>query len=258
MAKQPYYRTAALLGAQPLGKVQQRRQVAHPLQIPWKWIAVAVVLAGLPLWAWLDARWYVDATRLQVAGASLDTAREVVLKANVLGLHGLWLRSTDVVSEVLAVPAVTEAEVECWAYPAQCLITVEERLPVLVWQATDGPHWIAADGTVFAARGERPDLPLVRGPLPDPVKIPEAVLQGVDALLALGVPSGSLGYNAPQGLFWDDPEGRLVIFGTGPEMAPRWRVYQALVANLEARGVFPWTLDVRFPQAPTYSMDRPW
>ncbi len=109
MAKQPYYRTAALLGAQPLNRVEQRRQVARPLQIPWKWIAVVVVLAGLPLWAWLDARWYVDATRLQVAGASLDTAREVVLAGNVLDCMGSGC-------------ALRISSVRCWRFlPSQML-----------------------------------------------------------------------------------------------------------------------------------------
>jgi len=259
MAKRSYYRTAALLGAQP-GATKQHRQAAQPVRIPWRILLVIVLLAAVALWIWLDARWYVDATRLQVAGASLETSRQVALAGEVLGLHGLWLQSGEIVTKVLTtVPAVVDAEADCWFYPAQCVIMVEERVPVLAWITEEGNlYWVAADGMLFAAQGERPELPLVRGPLPDSVQIPVAILEGVDALVSQSVPLDELEYNPSRGLFWNDSEGRLVCFGTGIEMDARWHVYQRLVADFEARGLFPWIIDVRFPQAPTYSMERSW
>ncbi len=258
MAKQRYHRTAALLNAQPR-LAQGARRRTRPVRVPWRLLLVVTGIVAVVLWFWLDARWYVGASCLQIAGTSSpELAREVALGGEVLGLHGLWLRSGDVVSNVLAtVPSVAEVDVHCRVYPAQCVITVRERQPVLVWMAEDGSHWVDAGGVVFGALDERVGLPVVTGSLPDGEISPE-VLAGARALVAAGVPSDELGYNPQRGLVWSDPLGRQVAFGTGADMALRWRVYQALAAGLADRGIYPATLDVRFPRATVYSLENSW
>lgn len=259
MAKRTYYRTTALLGAQPryLGGQSQRRRV-EPLRVPWPLVlAVGVVLLAL-LWLWLDPSWYVDASHLEVSGASPDTAYVVAEASEALSLHGLWLRPDAMAARVLkTVPSVTHVDVVCWVYPAQCSIQVAERQPVLIWQSDSGSEWVDAVGVRFPVREARPGLPVVQGPLPEEGAMP-AIIEGVNALAALGVNSDGLGYNPRYGLVWTDPEGRRIAFGTGPEMEPRWQIYQALLAQLDARGVFPLVVDVRFPGAPTYALERLW
>ncbi len=258
MAKKRYYRTAALLNAQPR-LAQGARRRAKPVRVPWRFLLAMTGIVAVVLWFCLDTRWYVGASRLQIAGTSSpELAREVALGGEILGLHGLWLRSGDVVSNVLAtVPSVAEVDAHCRVYPAQCVITVVERQPVLVWMAEDGPHWVDAGGVVFGALGERVGLPVVTGPLPDG-EIFSEVLAGARALVAAGVPSDELGYNPQRGLVWSDPLGRRVAFGTGADMALRWRVYQALAADLADRGIYPATLDARFPRALVYSLENSW
>ncbi|MGC9357096.1 MAG: cell division protein FtsQ/DivIB [Anaerolineae bacterium] len=260
MTKREYRRTAALLGAQPRTVQSQRGQGQAAVRIPWRLLAGMLLLVGVILWLLLDPRWYVDGSHLQVAGAlSLETAYQVGTAADVLGLHGAWLRSDKIITQVLqAVPSVTQAEVECWPYPAQCLIKVRECPPVLIWQAPGDTYWISAEGEIFPARAERPDLPVVRGPLPMSEPVPHAVLEGVSALLELGVAQDGLAYHAQRGLVWTDPEGREVALGTGDDMARRLRMYEVLVADFETRGVRPQQLDVSVPEAPTYSLERDW
>ena len=259
MTKKRYYRTAALLNAQPR-LAQGARRRTRPARVPWRFLLAMTGIVAVVLWFCLDARWYVAASRLRIAGTSSpELAREVALGGEMLGLHGLWLRSGDVVSNVLAtVPSVAEVDAHCRVYPAQCVITVVERQPVLVWMAEDGPHWVDAGGVVFGALDERVGLPVVTGSLPDGECIPPEVLAGVSSLAAAGVPSDELGYNLQRGLVWSDPLGRRVAFGTGADMALRWRVYQALAADLAERGIYPATLDARFPRAMVYSLENSW
>jgi hypothetical protein len=84
------------------------------------------------------------------------------------------------------------------------------------------------------------------------------VMEGVAALAELGLPAAGLEYNAQRGLIWVDSEGRRIAFGVGSDMRTRWRVYELLTDQLKAQGIFPWTMDVRFPGGVTYSLERSW
>ena len=261
-----YYRTTALLGAQPqraASKRTTRRSVRRFLRaLPWQWVALLVIVLALALWVWLDKRWYVMGEDLEVINASSNTlAYDVALASDLLGWHAFWLDTDAAVEQILeAVPGVTSAETACRRFPAYCTIHVTEREPALIWESEDGVKWVDADGVVFAARTDQLDLPVIHGSLPtlEDGRIPEGILTGVTALIDLGVPGDRLGYLPERGLIWVDEEGRRVAFGTGPEMASRWAIYQALIEDLAERKIFPWTVDVRFSGAPTYSLERAW
>jgi hypothetical protein len=275
-----YYRTTALLGAQPhvATKHKARRSIRRFLrEIPWQWVALLVVVLALALWMWLGNRWYVMGEDLEVMNASSNTlAYDVALASDLLGWHAFWLDTDAAAAQILAaVPGVTTAEVACRRFPAHCTIHVSEREPVLIWESEAGVKWVDAEGVVFPARfrdetsdaiiteqrpSSRAELPIVHGPLPalKDGRIPEDILTGVRALIDLGIPSDRLGYLPARGLIWVDEEGRRVAFGTGPDMDARWAIYQALIEDLAERKIFPWTVDVRFSAAPTYSMERAW
>lgn len=261
--KQGYYRTAALLGAQP-GHVPVRARrtmrTRQPVRIPWKLLLLATPVFVLLGWLILGAGWYVTAERLHVSGAtSLAVARAVAVETELLGMHGLLLREAATADVVLmGQPGLISARVECQRFPAECVIYVEERKPVLTWHTEAGTYWIDAEGVLFPAYETRGDLPQIAGPLPaSPARLRD-VWQGVEALLALGVSTNELEYNSERGLVWTDSEGRRVAFGVGDSMQARWDIYRALVAHLEAQRIFPWAMDVRFPGGPTYSLDQTW
>ncbi|MGC9400085.1 MAG: cell division protein FtsQ/DivIB [Anaerolineae bacterium] len=258
MAKRPYRRTAALLGAQP--QARRRTETRWYLGVSWRVVVPIVLLTGLLLWVWLDPRWYVSAERLGVAGtSSLDTAREVALAGEVLGLHGLWLHPRQVVSRVVhEVPVVTGAEVERALYPARCLIRIQEREPVLLWQTEERLFGVDSHGVIFPTSQPSEEVPVLRGPLPQGEIVSQDVLSGVQALQALGLSVDALAYHPTRGLVWTDEAGTQVAFGLGAEMGRRWRMYQALRRDLEARGLRPRTVDVRFPEALTYSLVGSW
>ena len=285
--QRPYYRTAALLGAQqqPYGGRPRRsyapssRTANVPLAIPWKFIALCTLIGAAVLWLLVDNNWYLMGENIRVIGASShETAVDVAMASDLLGWHGLRLRPRAATAAITEqVPAITEAQVECNRFPAECVIRVQEREPVLNWVAenavgTGGVYWIDAEGVLMPANEVRAGLPIVRGPLPNLEEGANshalvAVLDGVTALAALGITANAEGngleYHLERGLIWNDPEGRRVAFGVGASMEARWNIYVALIAHLEARtaagdGIFPWTIDVRFPEGPTYSLERLW
>ena len=266
MAKRNYPRTAALLGAQPSvarqqqgsGRAAQTDWAA--LRIPWRALLPTLLFTAALLWLWLDPAWYVDATRIHVAGSAVaETRRDVALAGQVLGLHGLWLRPSTVVSEVLAgVPVVLHAEVSHSLYPASCTIAIQEREPVLTWITAEGAVWVDAEGLVLPVRDERADLPVIRGPLPEGERVPQAVLEGVAALEALALPEGAWGYHPQRGLLWYSPGGPIVAFGLGREMALRWQLCERMLEALRAQGITPRAVDVRFLNAPVYSLTDAW
>lgn len=259
-----YYRTAALLSNQQQVYTHGRRarHTERELNIPWKLIAVLVLVGSGIMWLLLDGRWYLMGEDIHIIGAqSTQTARTIALASDLLGWHGLRLRpraAENLIVEQVAV--VTEAHVECGRFPASCTIQVKERAPALNWITETGIYWIDAEGLYFPASEVRAGLPVVRGPLPG-VENPQAhvaILEGVKALATLGVATDALEYHPQRGIIWTDAQGRRVAFGVGKEMPARWQIYEALIAHLDARNIFPWTIDVRFPEGPTYSLERLW
>jgi len=283
--QRPYYRTAALLGAQqrPYGgrsrttsartgiSNSRARAVDAQLYIPWKLIVLLTLIGTAVIWLLVDNRWYLMSQNIRVTGASSqETAFNVAVASDLLGWHGLRLRPHAAAAAIMEqVPAITAAQVECSRFPAECVIYVQERQPVLNWVTENAIYGIDAEGVLLPFPEVRAGLPVVRGPLPegDNSRTRVAVSEGVTALAALGIDStadgNGLEYHPERGLIWTDPQGRRVAFGVGADMEARWSIYVALIAHLEARtvagnGVFPWTIDVRFPEGPTYSLERLW
>ncbi len=258
MAKRRYYRTAALLGAQPMSR-QRRKSLRLPdVHLSRRAALGLASLLLLLLWLWLDGNWYVAVERLQVEGAEPARIAEIATASGVLGRHILWVDAGAVAEQVAALPAVRNARVERRLYPAGCRILVEEREPVLLWKDEGGGQWwLSEDGTLFRPVDQRP-LPSISGPLPREAEERVKVLRSVHALLTAAPSLANLGYNARYGLVWSDEEGREIVFGLGDGAVMRRRVtvYRALVADLDRRGLFPLVIDVRFPQAPVYAMDR--
>ncbi len=260
MAKRRYYRTAALLGAQPITSVRRVRRSAPPIAIPWPMLLGAVTAIGI--WAWLlfDPGWYISTSTLEVVSGSKETGVAAVQAGKFLHLHRFQLHEAEVEELIVKqTPAVTAAALTCDWYPAHCILRVTERNAVMAWQSDAGVQWVDREGTLFAAQGNRPNLPIVKGSLPTvDGGIPEDIVLGVLALSRLEAPIKETEYVPGRGLVWSDSQGRRVALGTGSEMAVRWQAYQSLVANLDSRKIFPWTIDVQFPGAPTYALDRAW
>jgi len=259
----PYYRTAALLGAQPqYVPVRAAPKRATSIHIPWKWLLLLLAVAALSVWLTQAEPWYLMQTDVRVGGTtSLSLAYRTVKASDLWGLHRLLVRPAAAEERILKnVLEVTDAQVRCKFYPASCVIRIVERVPVLLWITEAGTFWVDAEGVVFPAISGREDLPRIYGPLPilRQAETVTMVLEGLQALADLEISADVWEYAPERGLIWTDEVGRRVAFGVGSDMLPRLKAYHFIVGYLDVRGVSPQVVDVRFPEGPTYSIERSW
>ena len=150
-------------------------------------------------------------------------------------------------------------------------ITVVERQPRVMWDENGQLWWIGAEGIVFPGPSTLPPSGedeggemegwLVRGPLPrdEDGWLDERVRVALAELWAVGADVSPLLYYVPaRGLVLTDERGWRVIVGRGPGMDRRLQVLEWLAADLEARGLAPRFVDVRFADAPYYSLTNDW
>ncbi len=258
--KRQYHRTAALLGAQTQSR--HLRTPSEPVRIPWTTVVILVALAGLGAWIGLGDPWYLMVEDVHVHGVStFELKKEIIVTADMLGWHSFRLQPRKAEEAVMeACPQVRDVQISCRIFPTACDFHVDERKPTLIWIDGAASYWVDGEGVSFPAQGARADLPVVRGPRPADDE-PEAlvpVLQGVAALVELGLPPDNLEYSPQRGLIWTDEAGCRVAFGVGPEMQPRWEIYRSLSTHLAGRGIAPRVIDVRFPDGVTYAMERSW
>jgi len=261
--KMRYYRTAALLGPQEQHAAYSAKR-RRSIKIPWQAIAGLAVLVGIGLWVALSNVWYLDWDDLTVTGVTpLEVRYRIKVTSDLLGWHRFSLKPTasqELLTEAL--PEYSDIRIRCALFPTKCGIEVTQRTPVMAWVAAPQSHWVDDTWTFYPVLGDRPDLPVIVGPVPamsetytDTVK---GVYEGIQALGALGVKSETLDFVPQRGLVWTDPEGRRVAFGVGPHMAPRLHMYEVLIRHCEAEGIHPQVVDARFPGGATYSEDRTW
>jgi len=254
-----------------LGRARTRRA---PVSLHAQWyrlrnsllLVLALVAAGA-LWLALDERFYVY--HADVQGAVRSSPDEIFRASGLPGFHILWVRPAEVEARILAaLPDLASARVACHL-PAQCKIAVVERQPQLMWDENGQVWWIDAEGVIFSpspslsppgGEGERAGL-LVRGSLPrqEDGRLDERVRVALAELWAAGADvTSTLTYVPGRGLVYTDERGWRVVLGQGPGMNRRLQVLQWLAADLQARGVTPRFVDVRFPDAPYYSLTNDW
>ncbi len=231
-------------------------------------LSLVTMVAGA-LWLALDDRFYVY--HVNVVGAVRVSPDEVFRASGLPGLHILWARSAEIEARVLtALPTLERARAVCGLQPpapgaglpaALCTITVVERQPRVMWDEDGQLWWIDDAGVIFSAQGTLSEGWLVRGPLPrdDDGRLDERVRIGLAELWTSGADvSPPFTYVPGRGLVFTDERGWRVIVGQGPGMAVRLQVLEWLAADLEARGLTPRFVDVRFSDAPYYSLTNDW
>jgi len=253
-------------GTMILGRVRVRRSPkTRSLQLAIRnlLLLLLVVVAAGALWLALDDRFYVY--HVDVVGTVRVSSGEIFQASGLPGLHILWVRPAEVEARLLtALPTLESAQVVC-QLPAKCSITAVERQPRVMWDEDGQLWWIDAAGVIFPAQAADQGMIsegwLVRGPLPrgEDGWLDERVRVALTELWAAGVDVSSLLYYVPaRGLVFTDERGWRVIVGQGPGMDKRLQVLEWLATDLEARGLTPRFVDVRFADAPYYSLTNDW
>ncbi|MFC1960628.1 hypothetical protein ACFLYO_07950, partial [Chloroflexota bacterium] len=119
--------------------------------------------------------------------------------------------------------------------------------------------WIDVRGRVMQQRSDLENMlrVVVEGvdaPVSASVVIPQEVVDGALQLRLLQPDRDVLIYDPEQGLGYQDSRGWRAWFGSGTEMVAKENVYNAIVADLQARGIQPEFIDVGDMNAPYYKI----
>jgi cell division septal protein FtsQ len=239
-----------------------RAHVPASPRLRWLWRALVVLLliaVVLSLWVLLDDLFYVY--QADVVGTVRLSPEEVFWASDLPGLHVLWVNADAIEAQILtALPSLESAEVAC-RLPSNCTITVVERQPRMMW-SDGGQLWgVDANGVVFPAEAAITEAWVVRGPLPKDENdlLAEPARVALAELWASGVAmSPELTYMPSRGFVITDERGWRVIVGEGTGIGERLQTLEKVAAHLEAQGVTPKFVDVRFPEAPYYSLTNEW
>ncbi|MEA3338515.1 MAG: cell division protein FtsQ/DivIB [Chloroflexota bacterium] len=249
--------SALVLGRARAGQRTKARDLVLATRNLLLLLLVVVIVGGL--WLALDDRFYVY--HADVTGAGRVSPDEVFRASGLLGLHALWVRPAAVEARILAeLPSFESARVACGVLDEECTIAVVERQPRVAWDEDGKLWWIDADGIIFPAPEALAEGWLVQGPLPrdGDGRLDERVRVALSELWLVGADVSRLLYVPDRGLTCTNERGWRIILGQGPGMAERWRALKLLTGDLEVRGLTPRFVDVRFPDAPYYSLTNEW
>lgn len=196
---------------------------------------------------------------IAVGGLQYLTKEEVFALTDIANMHVFWVDPEQVRANILRSPTVADATVQIGWPPNTVQIVIEERQPALVWEQAGVATWIDLQGRVMRQREDRPNLLRVSsdvsdGPLGPNVRIATDIVNGALQLRTLFPNLQILRYHPEKGLGYQDAGGWAAWFGTGTDMPEKVLIYQAIVADLQGRGIQPGEVDVSDPDAPRYSV----
>jgi hypothetical protein len=263
------------------------------LSLNWRMVSCALVLLlGFALYQlWTSPSYRVDAA--QVTGLGRVTSNDVNTALGVTGKPVFTLDANKLHSDLLAAfPEFNEAQVLV-EIPNSVLITVTERLPVMVWLQEGKSYLVDKDGMTFPLRheGATGELPVVdaagappgvvlpdkQGPSLQDVtisKITGVPLPGVPAptkaapllstemvqsilLISEQAPAGAkLIYDPLHGLGWKDRRGWDVFLGDEQEIAVKLNVYRSILDHLKGTENRPVIISVEYVHAPYYRLEQ--
>jgi cell division septal protein FtsQ len=192
-----------------------------------------------------------------VNGAETMTPNEVFALADVAGLHVFWVDPAKVRENLMRSPSLADAQVTTgWGSPL-VTVSVQERQPALIWDQAGVQVWVDVAGRVMRLRDDTRELLRVvvddvsLGPAAG--EVDQTAVNSALQLSALLPDVSTLRFHPTNGLGFTDPRGWDVWMGVGDNMEQRVQVYEALIGDLQDRGVTPRSIYLINANRPWYS-----
>ena len=198
---------------------------------------------------------------IQIEGLQYFIESEISQAINING-SSIFFINPEVVKEDLSLtyPGLSNVAVQI-SWPAEVLISLEERVPVLAWNWDGHVRWVDEDGVAFEPHHEEVDLLQVNSAeLPPTLEnrfVDPRIVDTVD-ILASYVPQGvELIFDMDHGLGWQDNRGWVVYFGFNDDDAhQKMKIYQALVEYLQGKRITPGVINVEYVDSPYFRMEQ--
>jgi len=216
--------------------------------------ALLLLFAGWVIYAMFDsANFYVY--DVEVRGQEAVSSEEVYAASGLEGLSVFWVDPATIARRVETLPNVRTAQVKV-RLPARVIVSVEERVPQLIWQTGEARWWVDADGIVVPPRAELPGALTIIDTDAQPVSpgqsLGPSIVEATDSLRRLLPDLKEMYYSETTGISFTTGEGWPVYLGDGRDMDAKLTILVTLRKDLLARGVKPEFIDVRFVERPFY------
>jgi cell division septal protein FtsQ len=246
---------------------ERRRFNQRELQVPYlilrqmvrsaRWISLGILVlsvAGLVMIGQSEA-FYL--TTIPVAGARTIEPTAVVAESGLGGIHIFAADPARAAERIGAMPGIITATVTL-KWPNEVMIAIGEDAPIAIWEQGGDEYWITEGGRLLPSRlATRGLLHIVSedgGQAAQDELVPALVLDGALELKALRPNIESLYYSAGRGLSYQDGRGWRAYFGRGRDMAQKLAVYETIVEDLVARGIWPAYVSVSNQEKPFYGV----
>jgi len=238
-------------------------RVAHGarrgISFSWRVVSGLVAVAMIALLGLFFAADPFYVQTIAVGGLQTLSKEEIFGLSGIAGYHVFWVDPATVEANLEASPTISEAQVRLGWQPQMVQVVIQEREPALTWEQGGAAVWVDLQGRVMTQREDRPGLVrvtyegLADSALGPNDEIPPDVVQGALQLHSLLPERDVLRYSRAYGLGFRADGGWDVWFGTGTDMPDKVLVYNALVADLQARGIELRVVSVADPDAVYYA-----
>ncbi len=223
----------------------------------WKMIATLIlvaVLAGVYVLFGTD-KFYVYSA--DISGNHVLSADEIFQASGVNNLSIFWVNPRKVQARVEALDYVKSASVKV-SLPATVRITVEERLPQVLWRSGDKLWWVDNDGVFLPAKpdatatGIELQIEDIDG-LPT-TQISPKIIRAAQRVYHLKPDINHLYYQREIGLVYTNANGWVIYLGKeDTNIAAKLQVADAVAKKLLSANITPAFIDVRDPLHVVYN-----
>lgn len=274
--KKVKYRHDIALSSPGTSGVEIQLPALPQFKIGWRFLSFAIisVLVFMIYYVWNLSLFQVSSVKVE--GALQLTAQEIISGLNVVG-KPIFILDPDKMQLALSrsFDQLTDISVRL-EFPAQVMVDVIERVPMISWFYDDQILWIDGNGFIYQPQGNADNLVSINADTLPPTEISyqsntevgeeltgELGLISVDLLEAIfslkthAPEDATLIYNSYHGLGWRDSKGWDVYYGTDlSDIESKFLVYQSVINRLRSDGVKPALINIEYVQSPYYRMEQ--
>ena len=217
-------------------------------------LVLLAVLAGVYVLFGTD-KFYVYGA--DISGNRVLSADEIYRASGVDSLSIFWVNPRTVQERIEALDYVKSASVSV-RLPATVRISVEERLPQVLWRSGDGLWWVDSDGVFLPAKpdatatGIELQIEDIDG-LPA-TQIDPKIIRAALRVYHLKPDINHLYYQREIGLVYTNANGWIIYLGKeDTNIAAKLQVAEAVAKKLLSENITPAFIDVRDPLHVVYN-----
>ncbi len=242
------------------------------LRIGWRVVSGLLSAAALSLIYLLLTSPQFQVQAVDIKGNNRLSIQEINSVINQIG-GNIFEAEPELMKQDLqtAFPELDEISVKI-GFPAEVVVAVRERDPLIAWQQGDHVTWIDSQGVEFPPRGQVDSLVRVESQVPPPAPayqgledesgsqsrnvMSPAMVSAITTLQTQSPEGMPIVYDPQYGLGWMDPKGWKVYFGLDVlDIQMKLEVYQAVMSELNDQGIQPSLISVEYLHAPYYRLE---